>query len=202
MIKDKVPRINFFNAYNESFPPLSKESKWIILGSKYSVYDDVEWIDSFKKHILKGVEMGVPMLGICFGHQIIASALGAKVVNNKKGWELGSSKVNLTSIGCKSSLFKSLHKSFDVYESHHDTVVNIPKKIDVLAQNEYGLQAFSYSDYVFGVQFHPEFKYDVMKAYYKARKDKLKNKDKYYVVNQNQGVKVLNNFIDINLRGE
>ena len=202
MIKDKVSEINFFNAYNQSFPTLSTESAWIILGSKYSVYDHVEWIELFKKHIIKGVEMGIQMLGICFGHQIIASALGAKVVNNKQGWELGSSNINLTSSGSKSLLFKGLHETFEVYESHHDTVVDIPEEINVLAQNEYGLQSFSYSDYVFGVQFHPEFSYDVMKAYYEARKNKLKNKDKYYVVNQNQGVKVLNNFIDINLKGE
>ncbi len=142
------------------------------------------------------------MLGICFGHQVIASALGAKVVDNKKGWELGSSKVNLSTSGCKSTLFKGFDKNFEVYESHHDVVVDIPKKIDILAQNEYGLQSFSYLDYVFGVQFHPEFNYDVMKAYCEARKDKLKNKDKYYVTSQNQGVKVLDNFINMNLRGE
>ena len=94
---------------------------------------------------------------------------------------------------------KSFEDSFSVYESHHDTVVDLTEDMTVLAQNEYGLQSFSYLDFIFGVQFHPEFSFDVMKAYYSARIEKIKN-DKYYVDDQNEGFKVIDNFININLR--
>ena len=74
--------------------------------------------------------------------------------------------------------------------------------IDILAQNEYGVQAFSYSDFIFGVQFHPEFNFDVMKAYYSIRIEKIENKEDYYVCNENEGIKVVDNFINMKFKGD
>ena len=197
IVKNKISKIKIVNVYENNLPSISRDSVWIILGSRYSVYDEIEWIDLFEKHIRKGIENRVPMLGICFGHQIIGSAIGASVVNNSEGWEVGSSKVSLTETGRKSPLFKGFEDSFLVYESHHDTVVDLPDKVELLAQNEYGLQSFSYEDFIFGVQFHPEFSFEVMKAYYSARIKKIDNNKKYYVNNLNQGLKVIDNFINI-----
>ena len=139
------------------------------------------------------------MLGICFGHQILCDALGGRVMNNDRGWEVGSSNVYLTSSGRKSELFKGLGDTLSVYESHHDTVVDLPDEIDILADNFYGLQSFSYRNFIFGVQFHPEFSYDVMKAYYSARKEVLSDSSKYRVDHINDGFKVIDNFIDVNI---
>ena len=197
IVKNKISQIKIVNVYEGNLPTISKDSVWIILGSRYSVYDDIEWIDLFEKHIQKGIRNRVPMLGICFGHQILGSAIGANVVNNSAGWEVGSSLVSITESGQKSPLFKGFEDSFSVYESHHDTVINLPENVDILAQNEYGLQSFSYDDFAFGVQFHPEFSFEVMKAYYSARMKKIDNNKKYYVNNLNQGLKVIDNFIDI-----
>ena len=200
IIKNKISQIKIVNIYENSLPSLSENSVWIILGSRYSVYDQIEWIDLFKNHIQKGIDNKIPMLGICFGHQILSDVLGAEVGNNDKGWEIGSSTVSLTDAGQKSLLFKGFKDSFLVYESHHDTAINLPSNVDILAQNEYGLQSFSYSDFIFGVQFHPEFNFDVMKAYYLARIEKINNNKKYYVNKQNDGLRVIDNFIDINSR--
>ena len=200
IVKNKISQIKIVNVYEKNLPSISDDCMWIILGSKYSVYDDIEWIKLFEKHIQKGIENRIPMLGICFGHQILCSALGASVINNSAGWEIGSSVVSLTNSGQKSPLFKDFKNTFSVYESHHDTAVKLPKDIDILAQNEYGLQSFSYKDFIFGVQFHPEFSFEVMKSYYLARLEKIDNNKKYYVNDLNQGLKVIDNFININLR--
>ena len=197
IVKNKISQIKIVNIYENNLPTISKDSVWIILGSRYSVYDEIEWINLFEKHIQIGIENRVPMLGICFGHQILGSAIGGSVVNNNTGWEIGSSIVSLTENGRRSALFKGLQDSFSVYESHHDTVIDLPENVDILAQNEYGLQSFSYDDFIFGVQFHPEFSFEVMKAYYSARIEKIGNNKKYDVNNLNQGLKVIDNFIDI-----
>jgi len=89
---------------------------------------------------------------------------------------------------------------FSVYQSHQDIVKDVPDNVDVLAQNEYGVQSVSFNEIVFGVQFHPEFSFDVMEAYYSIRIKKIDSKEKHFVSNQNDGVKVVNNFINTILR--
>ena len=98
------------NAFQSDYPLISEDIAWIILGSKYSVYDSCQWIQDFKFKILDAIQFNVPILGICFGHQIILSALGGNVVKNNKGWEIGSSEVTLTNNGLRSKLFKGFKK--------------------------------------------------------------------------------------------
>ena len=200
MIVDKVDSTEVVKIYNGEFPLCNSDNVWIITGSRYSVYDNIEWIDSFKEIIKKGINLKVPMLGICFGHQIICDALGSDVAKNGIGWEIGSSEVSLTDDGKSSDLFAGLDDTFSVYQSHQDVVRDVPSNVKVLAQNQYGVQSVSFDDTVFGVQFHPEFSFKVMKAYYSIRIKKIKNKEKYFVIDRNDGVKVVDNFINTILR--
>ena len=200
MIKDKVPDIKIVKIYDNEVPSFELNSIWIITGSRYSVYDDIDWISSFKEYIVKGVSSKIPMLGICFGHQIICNAIGGTVVKNNLGWEIGSSKVLLTKKGLKSKIFKGLDTEFSVYQSHQDIVKDLPESATVLAYNKYGVQSFSLDDFIFGVQFHPEFKFDVMKAYYSIRTKKINTKKKYSIYNKNDGAIIVDNFIDMILR--
>ena len=182
--------------YLNEVPSFDSDCAWIIMGSRYSAYDEMEWIDRLKDSIHKAIESNIPVLGICFGHQILCSALGATVSDNPKGWEVGSSEVSLSEKGKSSPLFKGFSKDFYVYQSHHDVVSNLPENVDLLCSNQFGVQSISFSDFVFGVQFHPEFSYDVMNAYFDARTKKIENSN-FKVVNQNEGSKVINNFINI-----
>ena len=172
------------------------------MGSRYSAYSDLDWISSLEKSLQNGIKSKIPMLGICFGHQILCKALGAKVVKNDKGWEIGSSQIHLTGEGLKSDLFTDFKDDFYAYESHQDVVIDLPSDVNILAYNNYGLQAFSFLDYIHGVQFHPEFNFDVMKAYYDIRINNLDNKDRYCVEDKNEGVDVIENFIKLNLKGK
>ena len=198
--RNKISNIKIVNIYEGDFPSYRSNDVWVITGSRYSVYDKIDWIKSFTKHIKTGVQNKVPMLGICFGHQILCNALGADVVNNQAGWEIGSSRVQLTEKGKNSRLFKGINSNFTVYQSHHDVVDNVPSNIEVLAINQYGIQSFSYSNYIFGVQFHPEFSFNVMKAYHSIRVEKINNGKEYVVDDENEGAEVIDNFIDMILR--
>ena len=69
----------------------------LILSSKVKEYlrDNQDWIKLLKSKIIHASISFIPVLGICFGHQIIGEALGGKVTKNKKGWELGSYKIKI-----------------------------------------------------------------------------------------------------------
>ena len=200
MIKDKVDSIEVVKIYNNELPSYRPGDIWIITGSRYSVYDNIDWITSFKKSIRQGLKLKIPMLGICFGHQIVCSVLGADVIKNDMGWEIGSSEASLTDGGKKSDLFRGFNHTFSVYQSHQDVVSHVPESVKVLAQNKYGVQSVSFDETVFGVQFHPEFSFEVMKAYHSIRTKKINNKEKYFVNNANDGIKVVENFINMILR--
>ena len=199
MIGDKVPETEVVRAYLGESPSLKDNCAWIIMGSRYSAYDKMGWIEDLKDSICLAIDKKIPILGICFGHQILCSALGAVVSNNLKGWEIGSSEVFLTDKGVSSSLFQGFDESFYVYQSHHDIVSDLPENVDLLCSNQFGAQSVSFSNFVFGVQFHPEFSYKVMKAYFDARTKDLESKE-FQLSNRNEGSQVIGNFINIFLK--
>ena len=78
-----------------------------------------------------------PMLGICFGHQLLAMALGGKVIRNPLGWEVGTCKVRLTHAGKHDRLFSGLPDEFSVMQSHQDMVVDFPNNAECLASSSW-----------------------------------------------------------------
>ena len=161
-----------YNAYKGILPQLSDGDGWIITGSAKSVYDDIDWIVELEMLIKKAYDIEKPILGICFGHQLVAQALGGIVEKNNKGWELGSSSIIINDIGLSSPIFKDVLIDDYFYMSHQDVVIKLPKEAVELASNEKGNQSYSIGDYIYGVQFHPEFPYSVTKKYAKIRHDK------------------------------
>ncbi|NOZ07247.1 MAG: type 1 glutamine amidotransferase [FCB group bacterium] len=155
--------------YQGDCPDCSEGDAWIITGSGESVPDHSEWMLQLEELIRCGTSEGKPILGICFGHQIIAQALGGKVIRNPKGWEVGSHTIHLTAAGTTSAIFKGFPPDPTVYETHEDIVERLPENAELLAKNQMGIQAFSYADNVYAVQFHPEFTYEIICEYTKMR---------------------------------
>ncbi|MAZ61655.1 MAG: hypothetical protein CMG50_05725 [Candidatus Marinimicrobia bacterium] len=191
--------INFIikKVYENDFEIDLNADAYILTGSKYSVYDDVDWIYKLKDFTKLLVDNNRYILGICFGHQILANCLGADVKKNNLGWELGSYKIELTEKGLCNALFNGFSSSEIVYESHQDTVLNLPADIDVLASSDKSNQSFSYKNKVFGVQFHPEFSKEVTRMLMDLRIKKGVSIDSDILLESDKSFSILNNFLNI-----
>lgn len=179
---------------NESVE-IQQGDAWIITGSASSVTDRTDWILNLEEIIRKGQKRGIPMLGICFGHQVIASALGGKVIRNPLDWEVGSHMIALNETGRLNKLFTGIPDPFIGYETHEDVVSELPAGAELLAENDKGIQAFKFGDTIYGVQFHPEFTWEIMCDYSDLRKAQGIRVDCDEVIKTTHGVEILNNFI-------
>ena len=164
----------------------------ILSGGPLNVYQINKY--SFDKKIL---QLNIPVLGICFGHQIISEALGGNVTHNDKGWELGSYKIEINKTGLLSKLFDGIDKNDYFYFSHQDIVSKLPKNAIELAENNMGIQSFSINNIIFGVQFHPEFNVKIMDQYVKIRYKKGIISNYNPVLESKSSFKIISNFIEI-----
>ena len=85
-----INKFNFIikDVYKNDIPSYNIGDAWIITGSEFSVYDNLDWLNNFKIKLLEAINMKKPILGICFGHQLLADVLGGAVKKNNLGWEV------------------------------------------------------------------------------------------------------------------
>ena len=185
------------DAYKSPYIDPEDGDAWVVMGSARSVYDKDDWIDNLKSAIKGAITINKPILGICFGHQILAECLGGSVRLNHNGWELGTVEIVLTPDGVVDSLFDGFTNHFPVYESHQDAVYDLSPEIHVLAENNSAVQAFRTNGMQYGVQFHPEFYYDVALLYAKIRYDKNIVAEMPDVYNADNSKEIINNFLRI-----
>jgi len=123
----------------------------VVSGSRSSVYWDEEWIQPTREWLAAAADR-MPVLGVCFGHQLLADALGG-VVEDMGEYEIGYRTVSRTS---DDPLLAGLGDEFLVFTTHSDAVTELPPGAELLAENDYGIHGFRKGD-AFGVQFHPEY---------------------------------------------
>lgn len=142
----------------------------IISGSPASVTDELPWMRKAEEQLQRLVKTETPVLGICFGHQLLASALGGKVAVNPRGREMGSVRLTVT----KSDDVIGPAGAFSVNATHVDSVVALSPGAQVLAHTEQEPHAaLRFTPNVWGVQFHPEIDGWAMAEYFEARKKLL-----------------------------
>ena len=124
----------------------------VITGSRASVYWDEAWIDPLVDYVADAHDRGVPILGVCYGHQVLAAALDGRVESMGE-YELGYREV--TRVG-DDELLAGVPETFTAFMSHSDAVTELPPGADLLAENDYGIHAFRRGR-AWGVQFHPEY---------------------------------------------
>lgn len=154
----------------ENLPNLQQVQSVIITGSPAMVTDDQEWIRQSEKFLQSAVNNNVPVLGICFGHQLLAQALGGRVAFHPQGREIGTTQVSLCGAAAGDSLFGHLPEIFPVHVTHMQSVLTLPAEAEILAGNDFDPhQGVRYAKQAWGVQFHPEFDAAIMAAYIRER---------------------------------
>ena len=109
---------------------------------------------------------------MCYGHQILGRALGAKVGRHPGGLELGNTPVELTEAGLRSPLFAGLPAAFDVLSSHADAVLDLPASCELTVRGQFTpIQGIQWKQLLFGVQFHPETDPDTLRFVWSVRRD-------------------------------
>jgi len=150
----------------------------LVSGSPLSLTQPEPWMDDVAEELLRIGERGTPVLGVCFGHQLIGRAAGSQVVRNPKGREIGTVRVQLTAAGRTDPLFRGWVPEdgfVEVQATHCDSVDPVPASATLLASNERcATQALRFSDAVASVQFHPELRPETLRALIDSRAGALR----------------------------
>jgi GMP synthase (glutamine-hydrolysing) len=150
----------------EALPPVNTISGVVITGSHAMVTDNDAWMQELVAWISEVVERHVPFLGICFGHQLLAKAMGGLSDYHPNGREIGTISIQLTPEGKTDRLLGCLPNDFIAHTTHAQTVIKLPPDAFRLAENSFEIHhAFRLGDSAWGVQFHPEFSADIMRTY-------------------------------------
>jgi GMP synthase (glutamine-hydrolysing) len=146
----------------------------LMTGSPLSVTEPEGWMLRAGEWMLEAAERRVPVLGVCFGHQLLGHVLGTQVVQSERGREIGTVEVLLTAEGRSDPLFEGLPERVAVQTTHDDVLCDLPRGACLLACNDHArVQAFALGPYLRGVQFHPEIGPEVMGAMIALRAGQL-----------------------------
>jgi GMP synthase (glutamine-hydrolysing) len=143
----------------------------IVTGSASSVTERAPWMLRIEEHLARAVEAEHPVLGICFGHQLLGQALGGLVERNPQGREMGT--IQLAIVADDPLLDRSIEPAL-AHATHVDSVTVLPKGAAILAKTALEPHAaVRFGERAWGVQFHPEFDVQVMSEYIEGRSELL-----------------------------
>lgn len=145
-----------YNVFNGELPTtLSTNDIYLITGSNVSAYDDITWVNELKQWIVKATDQKVKLAGICFGHQIIAEALGGKVEKATNGWGAG---IRTSQVVDKMFVTTFPNKKIRLLYNHHDQVTKLPSDATLIATSDFcPNEAYRIGTNIISFQGHPEF---------------------------------------------
>jgi len=164
--------VEYFYAIDNELPDtIDVCDVYMTSGSKWSVNDNFPWIRALEDFIRQLYQAKKGLVGICFGHQLIAKALGGKVERSEKGWGIGVSKSKTL---LSQDWMSPNQSNLDIVVSHQDQVTKLPDDTQVLLGNSfcpYGM--IQVGEHFLGLQGHPEFTHGYSSALMKTRKDSI-----------------------------
>ncbi len=146
---------------------------WLVTGSKFGVYDPEPWIEPLKSMLRDIRAAGLPIIGICFGHQIVAEAFGGRAGKSDKGWGAGAHNYEIVS---RPGWMANASPRFAMHAMHQDQVTDLPEDAVILARSEFcPIAMAAYGDPevpdAISLQPHPEFMRDYAEALVNLRAD-------------------------------
>jgi GMP synthase (glutamine-hydrolysing) len=168
-------RIRIAHVYeNAPLPGPDAFAGVVVTGSSAMVSHREPWSERTAAWLADAVLAGTPVLGICYGHQLLGHGLGGRVGPNPRGREIGTVEVTLSDAARGDPLFGELPERVRVQATHVEAVLELPAGARLLASSDGDPhQAFAVGDRAWGVQFHPEFDADVVRGYLAARRELL-----------------------------
>jgi GMP synthase (glutamine-hydrolysing) len=156
---------------NEPAIELDRFAALIVTGSPSSVTERAPWMLRGEALMRTAVHAETPILGLCFGHQLLGQALGGRVMPNPRGREMGTVALAVTRTD---PVLGHAGTTIAVNASHVDSVVELPDGASLLGSTELEPNAaIRFAESAWGVQFHPEFDATVMREYIETRRDAL-----------------------------
>lgn len=148
----------------------------VITGSAAGVYEDHPWMEPLRTFIRQAYKANIPMLGICFGHQIMADALGGEVRKSEKGWSIGR---HVYQVSGNPKFMSGMPSEIAITASHQDQVITAPACATVFLSSKFTPNAGLIYDNgaAISLQPHPEFEQDYSKALVELRRDNPLNDD-------------------------
>ena len=160
--------------HDEALPRREGFAGTIVTGSAAMVTDRHDWSERSAHWLRDAAHEGLPLLGICYGHQLIAHALGGEVGDNPSGREMGTVHLDLHPPAADDPLFAGMPLQFPAQATHLQSVLRLPEGATVLAKSaQDAAHAFRWGEQVWGLQFHPEFSTGHMRGYIRARSEAL-----------------------------
>ena len=165
--------IQSFDAENGELPEPGAHDAYLLTGSPAGVYDPLPWIAPLMEFIRSA--NGAKMIGVCFGHQVMAQALGGEVIKSPKGWAAGLNRYDVV----HPERWTNGERQVAIPASHQDQVVVQPPNTTVVAASDFTpFAALAWTDRpAISFQFHPEFSVGYAKALIEKRFDKVNNPD-------------------------
>lgn len=156
----------------EALPPPGEVAGALITGSAAMVTDRAPWSEQTAGWIRTAMDAGLPLFGVCFGHQLMAQALGGRVDYLPGGREIGTQPITLLPAAARDAVAAQLPTSFQAHTTHEQSVLEAPPGATVLARSARDdHQLLRYGACALSSQFHPEFSADVMRAYIHRKRD-------------------------------
>ncbi len=160
--------VETFHCPSGELPDDFRYDGFVVTGSSASVYWDEPWIGELKEWVGEAVRAGLPALGVCYGHQLLADVMGGSVQSMGE-YEIGYRTVYQDG---ENRLLEGVPDDFTVFTTHSDHVTEAPPGAIVFAKNEYGIHGFR-RGHVFAVQFHPEYDMETARTVTSSKTDQL-----------------------------
>lgn len=174
MLRAHAPEValDIYDVQKGDYPPdLDTCDGYVCNGSAASVYDDETWIRHLEAFVRRLYREKRKLVGICFGQQVMAQALGGRVTQSDQGWGVG---VKTADVVRRRPWMNPAADSFRLLVSHQDQIVELPAGGEVLAENAHcSISMFQAGESFLGIQGHPDFTKEYARALMYMRQESI-----------------------------